>query len=311
MRELQIIAEPYPPQAWSETVIRGVDQHNIAVTGLPDYYPVGFFVKGRGGEVIGGLLGEIWGGWLHVGSLWVSEALRGRGYGSELMARAHQYALEKSCSHAFLQTGSYEARPLYEGLGYNVYAELKNHPTRPHSRYFLFKRLNKDDEGPLHVKDKAIVMDPYPSKDAEMVVRQGISTHAYAAIGLPEREWAPHNFFLRDGEGEILGGALGNIWGDWMYLAYLWVDRSMRGNGHATRMMQAAEEHAIAKGCGNAFLGTFSFQARPLYEKLGYQVVGEEKDYPKGHSHYLMTKRIGTEARQNTKTPREDHGTKA
>jgi GNAT superfamily N-acetyltransferase len=292
MRELKIIAESYPPPAWNETVIRGVDQHNVAVTGLSDYYPVGFLVKGRGGEILGGLLGDIWGGWLHVGNLWVSESIRGRGYGNELMARAHQYALEKSCTHAFLQTGSYEARPLYEKLGYRVYAELQNHPTRPHNRYFLSKRLDKNDEGPLHVKDLAIVMDPYPSKDAEAVVRQGISTHAYAAIGLPEKEWSPHNFFLRESEGEILGGALGNIWGAWMYVAYLWVDRSLRGKGHATRLMAAAEEHAIAKGCGDVFLGTFSFQARPLYEKLGYHVFGERKDHPKGHSHYWLTKKL-------------------
>ena len=292
MRDLFIIAESYPPRVWSETVIRGVDNHNIAVTGLADYYPVGFFIKGLGSEILGGLLGDIWGGWLHVGSLWVSESIRGRGYGTELMARAHQYALEKSCTHTYLQTGSYEARPLYEALGYNVYAELKNHPARPHSRYFMVRRLERNDEGPLHVKDLPIVMDPYPSKDAEVVVRQGISMHAYAAIGLPEKEWSPHNFFLRGGEGEILGGALGNIWGDWMYIAYLWVDRSLRGNGHATKLMAAAEENAIAKGCSDAFLDTFSFQARPLYEKLGYHVFGEEKDHPKGHSHYLLTKRL-------------------
>ena len=304
MRELKIVVEPHPPRAWTETVIRGVDQHNVAVTGLSDYYPVGFFVKGSAGEILGGLLGEIWGGWLHVGSLWVSESLRGHGYATELMARAHQYALEKSCTHTHLQTGSYEARPLYERLGYNVYAELKNHPARPHSRYFMVKRLDQSDQGPLHVKDRAIAMDLYPSKDAEMVIRQGISAHAYAAIGLPEREWSPYNVFLRDADGEIVGGALGNIWGDWIYVAYLWVDRASRGSGHATRLMQTVEEHAIAKGCGHAFLGTFSFQARPLYEQLGYHVFGEEKDHPKGHSHYLMTKRIGAEARQNTKTPR-------
>ena len=305
MRDLTIIAEPYPSKAWTETVVRGVDQHNIAVTGLPDYYPVGFFVKGRGGEVIGGLLGDIWGGWLHVGSLWVSESIRGRGFATELMARAHQYALEKSCSHAFLQTGSYEARPLYEGLGYNVYAELKNHPVSPHNRYFLLKRLDPHDGVPLHVKDKAIVMDPYPSHDAETVIRQGISTHAYAAIGRPEPGWAPHNFFLLDSEGEVLGGALGNIWGDWMYVAYLWVDRALRGNGQASKLMAAAEEHAIARGCGSASLGTFSFQARPLYEKLGYHVVGVEEDHPKGHSHYVLAKRLTEGARQNAKSPRK------
>jgi len=45
------------------------------------------------------------------------------------------------------------------------------------------------------VKDLAIVMDPYPSKDAEAVVRQGITTHAYAAIGLPEKGWASAQLF--------------------------------------------------------------------------------------------------------------------
>jgi GNAT superfamily N-acetyltransferase len=292
MRELKIVMESYPSRAWSETVIRGVDNHNLAVTGLADYYPVGFFVKGRGAEILGGLLGDIWGGWMLVGSLWVSESLRGRGYGAELMARAHQYALEKSCTNAFLQTGSYEARPFYEKLGYRLYGELQNHPMPPHSRYFLSKLLEPGDGGPLHVRDLAIVMDPYPSKDAEAVVRQGITTHAYAAIGLPEKGWLPHNFFLRDSEGEILGGALGNVWGNWMYVAYLWVDRSLRGKGHAAKLMAASEEHARAKGCSNAFLGTFSFQARPLYEKLGYHVFGEENDHPRGHSHYWLTKRL-------------------
>ena len=73
----------------------------------------------------------------------------------------------------------------------------------------------------------------------------------------------------------------------------VWVDRSIRGEGHASKLIASAEEHAIAKGCGNVFLGTFSFQARPLYEKLGYRMFGEEKDHPKEHSHYLMMKRFG------------------
>src|SRR4029077_8637534 len=123
-------------------------------------------------------------------------SIRGRGYARELMARAHQYALEKSCTHAFLQTGSYEARPFYEKLGYFVYAELQNHPVRPHARYFLSKLLDAECARRLHVKDLAIEMDLYPSKDTEAVVRSGITIHAHAALGTPEKEWSPHNFFL-------------------------------------------------------------------------------------------------------------------
>ena len=302
MRAVHIVMEPYPPKAWTETVIRGVDQHNVAVTGLSDYYPVGYFVKGHRGEILGGLLGDIWGGWMLIGSLWVSAPMRGRGYARELMARAHQYALEKGCTHSHLRTGSYEARPLYEKAGYSVYAELKDHPTAPHARYFLSKRLEPRDGEPLHVRDWAITKDPYPSNDTVQVVRQGISSHAQAAIGLPETEWRPLNVFLRDEEGEVLGGVLGNLWGDWMYASYVWVDRSLRGHGHASKLMLAAEEYASALGCSSAFLDTFSFQARPLYEKLGYELFGVEEDHPKGHRHYLLTKRLQT-SRANTKPP--------
>ncbi|MGO9607559.1 MAG: GNAT family N-acetyltransferase [Candidatus Binataceae bacterium] len=296
MRELTIISEPYPRPEWRETVVRGVDQHNVAATGLPDYYPVGFVIRGSRGEVLGGLLGGIWGGWMMVWSLWVDASLRGRGYGAALMARAHRYALEKSCTHSHLRTGSYEARPFYEQLGYSAYGELKDHPVAPHARYFLSRTLTPDAaNGPL--TDVAIAMEPYVSNETAAAIKFGITSHAYAAMGLPEQAWLPHNFFLRDSDGEIMGGALGNLWGTWMYLDYLWVDRSIRGKGHASRLVTMAEENAAAYGCTGAFLDTFSFQARPLYEKLGYEVFGEEKDHPKGHSLYLLKKRLVRDAR--------------
>lgn len=85
---------------------------------------------------------------------------------------------------------------------------------------------------------------------------------------------------------------LGNIWGQWLYLEFVWIDRPIRGRGYASRMVTAAEQKAIARGCAHSFLGTFSFRARPLYEKLGYHVFGEQKEHPKGHSHYHLTKRL-------------------
>ena len=291
--KVKIVMDPYPPPAWVETVVRGVDQHNVAVTGLSDYYPAGFFIRDANREIRGGLLGDIWARWFYVGSLWVNPSLRGRGYGAELMARAESYALRKTCTNAFLQTGSYEARPFYEKLGYRVYAELENHPTAPHARYFMTKALAKGAEPKPRINDLEITMEPYASADHHKIVKDGIGDHAIAALGLPERTQYPFNFFLLDTDGEVLGGALGNYAGDWAYLSFLWVDRQMRGDGHASRLVAAMEAYVASRGCGNAFLGTFSFQARPLYEKLGYHVFGELKDYPQGHAHYLLRKRLG------------------
>jgi GNAT superfamily N-acetyltransferase len=292
MDELSIISVPHPPAEWTETVVRGVDQHNVAVTGLSDYYPVGFVVQGAAGEVLAGLRGDIWGGWMQVMSLWVSVPLRGQGYGAALMAHAHRYALAKSCTHAFLRTGSYEARPLYEKLGYQVYAELADYPIAPHRRYFMMRTLAPDDQPAVRRTELPITFNPYLAREAVDTIRTGIASHAHASIGLPETEWFPHHFFLRDRDGEIVGGALGNVWGQWLYVEYVWVDRALRGHGHASRLMAASERAAVARGCAHSSLGTFSFQARPLYEKLGYRVFGEERDHPKGHSHYLLTRRL-------------------
>lgn len=40
------------------------------------------------------------------------------------------------------------------------------------------------------------------------------------------------------------------------------------------------------------FLTTHSFQARPFYERFGYEVFGELSDHPAGHILYFMKKTL-------------------
>ncbi len=87
---------------------------------------MGFFLKSARGEWLGGLLGNIWGGWLHVTHLWVASPERRRGSGTRLLQAAERYAIERGCLAATLETHSYEARPFYEKLGYQVF----RHPGR-------------------------------------------------------------------------------------------------------------------------------------------------------------------------------------
>jgi len=60
----------------------------------------------------------------------------------------------------------------------------------------------------------------------------------------------------------------------------------------AGKLMKRAELYAVELGCTDAFLDTFSFQARPFYEKLGYRVFGMLENHPAGHQHYFMTKQL-------------------
>ena len=68
-----------------------------------------------------------------------------------------------------------------------------------------------------------------------------------------------------------------------------------RSRGIGSRLMRFAEER-IFRESPNVFLCVSSFnpRAKALYEKLGYEMVGELKDYiVRGHSEYLLRKSIG------------------
>ena len=132
--------EPYAAAELRQRVQTMVDHHNIASTGQADWYPVAFFLRDEAGEVLGGLLGEIWAGWLHIRTLALAAPARGQGFGRELMQRAERYARERGCTNVFLDTFSFQARPFYAKLGYRVFGVLENHPAG-HQHFFMTKRL--------------------------------------------------------------------------------------------------------------------------------------------------------------------------
>jgi GNAT superfamily N-acetyltransferase len=134
-----------------------------------------------------------------------------------------------------------------------------------------------------------LVFDP-DNPRADAFVRDRLSLYNAAVTG--RSDFYPCNIFLKGEKGEILGGLLGYVWSDWLFVAILWVDDDLRGKGYATRMMDAAEQYARERGCHSASLDTHSFQARPFYEKRGYELFGELDDYPKGHKKFFLKKRL-------------------
>ena len=140
VEELEIVFDPLPPEPLTRFVTESLASFNVAATGLSAWYPVGFFLKSRSGEWLGGLTGIIWGGWLHVTHLWVASAVRRQRHGTRLLQSAEDYAVERGCIAATLETTSFEARPFYEKRGYEVFATLGDYPPG-HSKFFLRKRL--------------------------------------------------------------------------------------------------------------------------------------------------------------------------
>jgi ribosomal protein S18 acetylase RimI-like enzyme len=128
------------------------------------------------------------------------------------------------------------------------------------------------------------------SRDVARELDDRINAHNVAVTGIPFG--GAVTICLRDGGGNLRGGAHGWVWAGWFYVDSLWVDPDLRGHGWGHRLLRDAETEAERLGARRAYLETHSFQARPFYEAHGYRVVGELPDYPPGGAYYLMAKAL-------------------
>jgi GNAT superfamily N-acetyltransferase len=132
-------------------------------------------------------------------------------------------------------------------------------------------------------------IDNEVSKADERAVVRGLLAFNEAWIG-PSNE-QPVRLVARDELG-VVGGLLGQTRWKWLYVAKLWVDERGRGKGIGTQLLAAAEELARTRGCTDASLDTFEYQARPFYEKLGYELFGTLDGYPPGFRQFYLRKRL-------------------
>jgi GNAT superfamily N-acetyltransferase len=117
---------------------RGVHDYNTAITGWHDFRPIILVLRDRAGHVQGGLAAYVWGGWLQIEYVWISEPYRRQGWGSSLIETAEATGWSAGARHAYVETFSFQARPFYERHGYRVVGELTDFP--PNESYYLMRK---------------------------------------------------------------------------------------------------------------------------------------------------------------------------
>ena len=120
-----------------DELIRFNTEHN---GGGDSHAPLNIVEYDEDGNLIAGILGGTYWGWLYVDILWVREDHRRSGIGSKLLAEAEKEARSRGCHHVHLDTMSWQAPEFYKKHGYTVVGILPDIPTG-NQKYLLMKEL--------------------------------------------------------------------------------------------------------------------------------------------------------------------------
>ena len=125
--------------AWG-IIGRGVSHYNTQQVGESQFQRLCFALYAPDETIVGGVMAELYWGWMHVDLLWVKDELRGQGYGHRLLVLAEEEARKRGARHAYLDTFSFQAPDFYTRYGYQVFGELDDFPAGQR-RYFMTKEL--------------------------------------------------------------------------------------------------------------------------------------------------------------------------
>ena len=120
------------------------------------------------------------------------------------------------------------------------------------------------------VGDSASELDQLLSDELDQV-------NAAAAVGIsPQRELTVE---IRSA-GARVAGLSGWTWGTSAGIAMLWVREDRRGTGCGRLLLSRFEAEARERGCVQAFVTSFTFQAPAFYERHGYVEFARHNGLP-------------------------------
>ena len=115
-------------------------QFNNEKVGQDGHTPLNFVEYGDNGEIIGGIVGGTYWGWMYIDILWVHENHRKKGVGTKLLLAAEKEAVGRGCHHAHVDTMSWQAPDFYKKRGYSVIGALPDIPSG-NQKFLLAKVL--------------------------------------------------------------------------------------------------------------------------------------------------------------------------
>jgi GNAT superfamily N-acetyltransferase len=93
------------------------------------------------GQWVGGILAATYWNWLVIDVLALVDEVRGRGIGTQLMARVEAEARARGCTRAHTSTYAHQALGFYQRRGYRIVGQMEDYP-EGFTYYWLEKELS-------------------------------------------------------------------------------------------------------------------------------------------------------------------------
>jgi len=138
--EIAVRVEERPNSAVAGQLLKALLSFNRAHAGDDNHRKLLITLRRSGDQVVGGLTGGTYYGYLHIDVLWVDDRYRRRGYGEQLLKAAEREAVRRGCRYVHLDTHGFQALSFYLKRGYVVAGTLGDLPPGD-ARYLLRKTL--------------------------------------------------------------------------------------------------------------------------------------------------------------------------
>ncbi|MBM7035157.1 GNAT family N-acetyltransferase [Vibrio ulleungensis] len=139
-----------------------------------------------------------------------------------------------------------------------------------------------------------ITLDLNPSAQDIEEIRLGLVEHNKPHLGNLREQPVACYCYHPDDANQKIAGVCGEIRGNWLMIQFLWVSPDFKHQGLGSKLLSNIEGYAQSLGCHSVLLDTFSFQARPFYEKHGYVAQMTLEKFPENHEKYFLIKNLSS-----------------
>ena len=140
------------------------------------------------------------------------------------------------------------------------------------------------------MQTESLDLDLAPRPEDLRVIHEGLRAYTDGYAGPVNAR--PFAIFVRDQDGNVVGGLEAELRWTWLFVGYLWLPEQLRGQGLGSALLAQAEAFAQRQGCTGVYLDTLEFQALSFYGRRGYSIYGVLDGFPPGSRRFHLQKAL-------------------